>query len=115
MLLNGETTTVWIGAGNGAARIMIRAIGPSLAAFGVSNPLQNPTVSLRDGNGAVLSSNDDWAQNSNATEIYLTGIAPSNQAESAVLMTLPAGAYTAVVAGANGGTGIGLVEVYNLQ
>jgi hypothetical protein len=104
-----------LGAGNGAARIMIRAIGPSLAAFGVSNPLQNPSVSLRDGNGAVLSSNDDWAQNSNATEIYLTGIAPSNQAESAILMTLPAGTYTAVVAGVNGDTGIGLVEVYNLQ
>jgi sugar lactone lactonase YvrE len=103
-----------LGGGNGAARIMIRAIGPSLAAFGISNPLQNPTVTLRDGNGTVLNYNNDWLDD-NATEIYLTGLAPSNQAESAIVMTLPSGNYTAVVAGLNGGTGIGLVEAYNLQ
>jgi sugar lactone lactonase YvrE len=103
-----------LGGGNGAARIMIRAIGPSLAAFGISNPLQNPTVTLRDGNGTILNYNNDWLED-NATEIYLTGLAPSNQAESAIVMTLPSGNYTAVVAGLNGGTGIGLVEAYNLQ
>ena len=102
-----------LGGGNGAARVMIRAIGPSLASFGISNPLQDPTVTLRDGNGTVLSSNDDWLDD-NATEIYLTGLGPSNKAESAIVMTLPAGNYTAVVSGVNGGTGIGLVEVYNL-
>jgi sugar lactone lactonase YvrE len=103
-----------LGGVNGAARIMIRAIGPSLSAFGVSNPLENPTVTLRDGNGTTLNSNNDWLDD-NATEIYLTGLGPSNRAESAIVMTLPNGNYTAVVAGLNGGTGIGLVEAYNLD
>ena len=103
-----------LGGGNGSARIMIRAIGPSLAGAGISNPLPNPTVTLYDGNGALLNYNDDW-DDENATEIYLTGIPPSNSAESAVIMILPPGNYTAVVAGLDGGTGIGLVEVYNLQ
>ncbi|MEY2500177.1 MAG: hypothetical protein QOI07_511 [Verrucomicrobiota bacterium] len=103
-----------LGGGNGTARILIRAIGPSLAAFGVSNPLQNPTVTLRDGNGTQLNYNNDWAE-TNGTEVYLTGLGPSNQAESAILMTLPNGNYTAVVAGLDGGTGVGLVEVYNLN
>jgi sugar lactone lactonase YvrE len=103
-----------LGGGNGAARILIRALGPSLASFGISNPLPNPTVTLRDGNGSVLNSNNDWLEDS-GTEIYYTGIAPSNQAESAIVMTLPAGNYTAVVAGLNGSTGVGLVEVYNLN
>jgi len=103
-----------VGGGNGAARVMIRAIGPSLAAAGISNPLQNPTLTLRDGNGALLNSNNDWLDD-NGTEIYETGIAPNNTAESAIVMTLPAGHYTAVLAGANGGTGVGLVEFYHLQ
>ena len=103
-----------LGGGNGAARVMIRAIGPSLENFGISNPLANPTVTLRDGNGNIVSFNNDWLDD-NATELHLTGIAPSNQAESAIVTTLPAGNYTAVVAGLNGGTGVGLVEVYNLN
>jgi hypothetical protein len=103
-----------LGGGNGVARIMIRAIGPSLAAFGISNPLQNPTVTLRDGNGAQLNYNNDWTDD-NATEIYFSGLRPSSEAESAIIMTLPAGNYTAVVGGLNGGTGVGLVEVYNLN
>jgi hypothetical protein len=90
-----------LGGGNGAARILIRAIGPSLAAFGISNPLQNPTVTLRDGNGTQLNYNNDWAED-NGTEIYLSGLGPSNQAESAILMTLPNGNYTAVAGGLNG-------------
>jgi hypothetical protein len=103
-----------LGGGNGAAQILIRAIGPSLAPFGVSNSLQDPTVTLRDGNGTTLNSNNDWLDD-NATEIYLTGLGPSSRAESAIVMTLPNGNYTAVVAGLNGGTGVGLVEVYNLN
>jgi sugar lactone lactonase YvrE len=104
-----------LGGGNGAARVLVRAIGPSLAAFGILNPLQNPIVTLRDGNGAVLSSNDDWAKSVDATEIYLSGLKPSNELESALVMTLPPGNYTAVVSGVTGGTGIGLVEAYNLN
>ena len=92
----------------------LRALGPSLAPLGISNPLPNPTVTLRDLNGTLLNYNNDW-DDDNATEIYLTGIAPSNPAESAIVMTLAAGNYTALVAGLDGGTGDGLVEVYNLQ
>ena len=71
-------------------------------------------MTLRDGNGTQIQSNNDWAEH-NGTEVYLAGLAPSNPAESAFVMTLPAGNYTAVVAGLDGGTGIGLVEVYNLN
>lgn len=114
---NGDNVMIGgfiLGGGNGAARIMIRGIGPSLAAAGVANPLSNPTLTLRDGNGALVSYNNDWLDD-NGTEIYFTAIAPSNRAESAIVVTLPAGNYTAVLAGLNGETGIGLVEAYNLN
>jgi sugar lactone lactonase YvrE len=103
-----------IGSGNGAARLAIRAIGPSLAAAGISNPLADPTLTLRDGNGALVSFNDNWGD-TNATAIHDAHIAPSNLSESAMIVTVPPGNYTAVVAGKNGGAGVGLVEVYNLQ
>jgi sugar lactone lactonase YvrE len=103
-----------LGGGNGAARMMIRGIGPSLSSSGVSNPLSNPTLSLRDGNGALLSYNDDWLDD-NGTEIHLTGIEPPNRAESAIVTTLPTGNYTVVLAGLNDSAGVGLVEAYNLN
>lgn len=103
-----------IGSGNGGARLAIRALGPSLSAAGVANPLADPTLTLRDGNGAVISFNDNWGD-TNATEIHDAHIAPSNLAESAMIVTVAPGNYTAVVAGRNSGTGVGLVEVYNLQ
>jgi hypothetical protein len=103
-----------LGRGNGAARLAIRAIGPSLAGAGISNPLADPTLTLRDVNGTVLGFNDNWGD-TNATEIQDAHISPSNLAESTMIVTLPAGNYTAVVAGKNGGTGVGVVEVYNIQ
>ena len=111
-----------VGSGNGAAKLLIRAIGPSLADFGVAGSLSDPTLSLRDSNGTEINFSDDWALddalNSDGSKweaIRNTGLAPSHSHESAILTTLPNGNYTAIVAGYNGGTGVGLVEIYNLR
>ena len=107
---------VGAGLGNGGAgseRIFVRALGRSLEPFGITNALQNPTLELRDGNGALLVANDDWKQDA-AAEIQATGIAPSEDQESAIVRVLSAGAYTVIVRGKDNGTGVGLVEVYNL-
>jgi hypothetical protein len=95
-------------------RIIIRGIGPSLATFGVPNPLQDPTLELSTG-GSVITANDNWPENSNAAEIISTGLAPSNPHESALLLSVGPGNYTAVLRGKGGSTGIGLVEVYDLD
>jgi cyclophilin family peptidyl-prolyl cis-trans isomerase len=100
--------------GSDPKTILVRAIGPSLTAFGVPGALADPTLELRDSNAALLDSNDDWTNSPQKTQIQNSGFAPSNSKESAVLQTLPAGAYTAVVHGTNGGTGVGSVEVYQL-
>jgi sugar lactone lactonase YvrE len=102
--------------GNGQVNctIVARAIGPSLSAFGVPSTLQDPTLELRDGTGALVAKNDDWKSDQQA-QIQATGLAPTNARESAILATLPAGNYTAIVRGLNNTTGNALVEVYNLQ
>ena len=101
--------------GNGIedARILLRAIGPSLREAGVADALQDPTLELRDANGDLLRVNDDWQQ-SQQSEIEATTIPPHHPAESAMIVTLPPGNYTAVVRGKNDTTGVGLVEVYNV-
>lgn len=101
--------------GNSAApaRVLIRAIGPSLTQHGVSDPLQDPILELFDANGTLMRSNDNW-QDSQQTEIEGTGLAPQSTAESAIVSTLTPAPYTAIVAGKNGLTGVGLVEVYQL-
>ena len=107
---------VGAGLGNngvGSARVVVRAIGPSLTPFGIDNVLQDPTLELHDGNGAVIGFNDNW-QDSQATEIQGTGLAPSDPNESAIVRTLLSGQYTAIVRGNNGGVGVGLVEAYNV-
>ncbi len=95
------------------ANVLIRAIGPSLTDFGVDGALADPTLELRDVQGTLISSNDNW-RDPNEAEIEATGLQPSKDAESAVLETLSAGAYTAIVQGAGATTGVGLVEVYRL-
>jgi hypothetical protein len=95
-------------------QILVRAIGPSLSAFGVGNALQDPTLELHDGNGGLLASNNDWGD-TQQTAIQATGLAPSNSKESAILSTLSPGGYTAVVRGVGNTTGVALVEVYKLQ
>ena len=94
--------------------VLVRAIGPSLSAFGVPGALQNPILELHDGSGATLATNDDWKETQQA-DIEANGLAPGNDRESAILATLPPGGYTAIVRGALDTTGVGLVEVYHLQ
>jgi glucose/arabinose dehydrogenase len=103
-----------LGGHAGADRIVLRGIGPSLTAVGVTNPLANPTVELRDNNGAVLIANNDWQDNpAQAAELCAAGLAPTNALESGIAASLPPGLYTALLAGVNNGTGIGVVEVYD--
>jgi hypothetical protein len=94
-------------------RVIVRAIGPSLARFGVTNCLANPHLRVFDSNGALIAENDDW-QESQGPEIVATGLAPLDPRESAMILNLPLGNYTAIVFGTGGGTGNGLVEVYML-
>jgi hypothetical protein len=94
--------------------VLIRGIGPSLTSFGVSNALQDPLLELHDKNGATIATNNDW-QSDQKDAIQATGLAPTNAKESAILATLEPTNYTAIVKGADGGTGVTLVEVYHLQ
>lgn len=104
---------------NGSApkQVVIRAIGPSLTAFGVAGALPNPVLELHDDSNAIIATNNDWKDNSQADQTFLTDnkLAPKNALESALVMTLDPGLYTAVVFGNNNTTGVGLVEVYDLD
>jgi phospholipase/lecithinase/hemolysin len=104
----------FIVAGDLAKRVLVRGIGPSLAANGVPNPLADPTLTLFDAAGKQLRANDNW-RDAQQVEIEATGLAPRNNLESAMVVNLSAGPYTAVLAGQNGTTGNGLVEVYDLE
>jgi hypothetical protein len=105
----------FLGGGNANDRVALRGIGPSLTAQGVPNALADPILELRDGNGGLLVSNNDWQDNLvQAAELTAAGLAPTNDLESGILTTLAPGAYTALLAGQNDGVGIGLVEVYDL-
>jgi hypothetical protein len=94
--------------------VVVRALGPTLTAFGISNALPDPTLSLYDANGVVLMSNDDW-KDTQQNIIAGTGLAPANDLESAIAGTLAPGSYTAVVRGYSNGTGNALVEIYGLN
>src|SRR5207249_8474826 len=98
-------------AGSDPARVLLRALGPSLVNFGVPNALQDPTLELHDSNGTLIASNDNWRSDQEA-EIIATGIPPSNDLESAILGTFAPGNYTAIVRGVGNTTGIALVEAY---
>ena len=102
------------GTSSGNSRVVIRALGPSLISFGVPNPLANPTLELHDSTGAIIASNDNWKQ-TQQSDLEATGLAPTNDLESAILTILPPGAYTAIVRGANNTTGLAVVEVYGLN
>jgi predicted methyltransferase MtxX (methanogen marker protein 4) len=96
----------------GDSQVVVRAIGPSLGNFGISGALQDPTLDLVNSNGDVIRSNNDWKE-SQQNEITATGLQPGDDRESALIESLPAGSYTAVVRGAGSSTGIGLVEIYD--
>jgi hypothetical protein len=103
-----------LGGNSGNDRIAVRGIGPSLTAQGVPNALADPILELRNGNGALLVSNNDWQDNpAQAAELIAAGLAPTDDLESGIATTLPPGTYTALLAGLNDGTGVGLVEVYD--
>jgi hypothetical protein len=97
-----------------STRIVLRAIGPSLTQFGVSNVLANPMIDVRDSNGTQLASNDDWPSDPAAGVISALGLAPTDPRESATIITATGGAYTAIVSGAGESAGIGLVEAYEV-
>ncbi len=103
-----------LGNGGGDDGVIVRGLGPSLTAAGVPDVLANPTLELRDSNGVLLFSNNDWQDNpAQAAIVTAAGLAPSDNLEAAIAATLPPGLYTALLAGLNNGTGVGLVEVYD--
>jgi phospholipase/lecithinase/hemolysin len=112
----GERVSIvgFIVKGDAPKRILIRGIGPSLAGSGVPATLADPTLTLVDSSGKPLRTNDNW-RDTQAAEIIATGIPPQNDLESAIVTTLTAGPYTAVLAGQSSTTGNGLVEVYDLE
>ena len=104
----------FIVGGHTTKRVIVRAIGPSLGGNGFS-VLADPVVELHGSDGQLIALNDDWATGSQEGEITATGLQPGNSLESALIATIPSGNYTAIVQGANGGAGIGLVEIYDLD
>jgi hypothetical protein len=105
-----------LGNNTTSTRIAIRGIGPSLSSSGLSDVLADPTLELHDANGTLLIANDNWQDDPvSAAQLLATGLAPQNSLESGIFATLPPGAFTAILAGNASGTGIGLVEIYNLK
>jgi serine protease AprX len=104
-----------LGGNSGNDRIVLRGLGPSLTGTGVPDALANPVLELRDTNGTLLVSDNDWRDDpTQAGELTAAGLAPANNLESGIVTTLPPGLYTALLAGLNSSTGIGVVEVYDL-
>ena len=109
--------------GTGTKNVIIRAIGPELTQYGITNPLANPTLELHDATGALIGTNDDWQTtiiggvitSSQVSEIQNSGHVPSNASESAIIANLAPGNYTAIVRGVRNTTGVALVEVDDLN
>jgi hypothetical protein len=105
-----------LGGDNDSTRVAVRGIGPSLSQFGLSPVLADPTLELHDNNGVTLVSNDNWQDDpAQAAQLTANGLALPDPNESGIFQLLTPGNYTAILAGKNGGTGIGLVEVYNVH
>ena len=100
--------------GNDPKEVILRAIGPSLAAFGISDPLADPVLELHGSDGSLITMNDNW-KDTQQSEIEASGFQPQNDLESAIIATLDPGTYTAIVSGKNDTTGVGLVEAYDLD
>jgi hypothetical protein len=118
LVLTGSDVMIggFILGGTDNTHVVVRGIGPSLAQFGVPNPLADPTLELHNSSGTVLASNDNWQDDATtAAQLMALGLAPQSTLESGIYMPLPAGSFTAVLAGKNGGTGVGLVEIYNVH
>ncbi len=104
----------FIVTGSGEKNILVRAIGPSLAQFGVAGALSDPVLELHDATGALIATNDNW-RTAQQDVIIATGAAPTNDLDSALIATVQPGSFTAIVRGANNATGIALVEIYDLD
>jgi hypothetical protein len=104
------------GPSNGTSlKILVRALGPTLTDFGVAGALANPTLDLVNSSGTVIRSNDNWKDDpQQRAAIEAAGLAPNHDEEAALVETVAPGAYTAVVRGSGGATGVGLVEAYNI-
>jgi hypothetical protein len=113
---SGESVSIggFIIAGSAGKQVIVRAMGPSLAGAGVQGSLADPTLELRDSSGNLLRANDNWKETQEQA-IRDTMLAPPNDLESAIVASLQPGAYTAIVSGTNNSTGVGLVEVYDLE
>src|SRR4051812_26276468 len=98
-------------SGKNTKRLLVRALGPSLAAFGLA-ALSDPTLKLVDSHGVVLATNDNWQDSSQAAEISALGFAPADAKESVIIASLPAAAYTAIVDSVGGAKGVAVVEVF---
>ena len=101
--------------GSQPKEVVVRGIGPSLAQSGIAGPLADPTIELHDSTGALLASNDNWQSDTNATRVQDVNLAPRQPVEAALDRTLNPGAYTVILRGMNGATGIGLIEVYDIS
>jgi hypothetical protein len=104
-----------LGRDEGSDRVVVRGLGPSLTTAGIPGALADPVLELRNGNGLLLATNNDWPDDpTQGPELAGAGLTPANNRESAISITLPPGSYTALLSGLSQGTGIGLVEVYDL-
>jgi len=104
----------FIVGGSAPSNIVVRALGPSLVQAGVTDVLADPTLELRDVEGMLVASNDNWSDTQGA-EIQRSGLAPNDAREAAIQQDLAPGSYTATVAGKSNSIGVGLVEVYQIQ
>jgi hypothetical protein len=103
------------GVGGGDTTVAIRGLGPALASFGITNFLADPTLELRNASGTIVQSNDEWGSSTRFDDIRATGLAPENAHEAMVLYEASPGNYTAIMRGMSNGTGVGLLEIYNLR
>jgi hypothetical protein len=112
-----------LGPAGSAKKIMVRAIGPSLTPFGITDALANPTLEIKDASNATVARNNDWKTTQTGglitgnqfAEINGSGLAPGNDLESAIIANLAPGSYTAVVAGVNNTIGTGVVDAYDMS
>ena len=111
---DGVAIAGFIISGSSPKQVLIRGLGASLSNFGIVNPLQDPTLDLYDSAGHTIATNDDWQTATNADQIP-AAFQPAYSREPAILATLPPGSFTAVLRGKNGGSGVGLIEMYDLS
>ena len=105
-----------LGNNGGATHVAVVGLGPSLAQFALNNLLEDPTLELHDGNGAIIASNNDWIDDPvSAAALITNGLAPQNVKESGIYVSLLPGQFTAILAGKDGGIGIGVIAIYNVK